>query len=300
MMKNNLLLFATLLALSATAQTRGYHPFPDSNAIWNFHAVLYGIPPSDQYYSVSLTGDTVINGVIYHKLMTPFVRTSDHYSGGDAVAGYKGAVRQDPAIRKVFIVPPDSITEQLLYDFTMKAGDTVRGFTETGLFPADVVESIDSVLVGNDYRKRWKINSGYNIYLIEGIGSTYGLIEHSPGTIVDWMDISLTCFRQDGKTIYPDTLTNCELITGVQPVLGQGDPVIVYPNPSRGSFTIGFSDPADIREVRLTDLTGNIILRQATHNRKTIEIDGLNNGIYFLIITDRDNRSLTRKIISCR
>jgi len=153
----------------------------------------------DSYYSVTISGDTLISSQIYHKLSTPFVQSIITGTCTPYVnSGYDGAIRQDTANRTVFYVPPSDSLEQLLYDFNMQMGDTVKGFLESFASPADTVHSIDSVLVGTNYRKRWNINPWYNIYLIEGIGSTYGLIVPSPGFIVDFADYTLTCFTQNG------------------------------------------------------------------------------------------------------
>ncbi|MCX6245447.1 MAG: T9SS type A sorting domain-containing protein [Bacteroidetes bacterium] len=293
-MKKILLLSLILLAISATAQRSTYHPFPDSNTVWNWHMTVYGFPPTDNLYSIIFSGDTLINSVNYHKLKTPYVQQVMK----SGMVGYRGAIRQDAPGRRVFIVPAGETAEQLLYDFNMQVGDSVRGYTETGLNPLDVVESIDSVMVGTDYHKRWKINTGYDIYFIEGIGSTYGLIEHSPGTIVDWASISLTCFQQDGHTLYPDTLIDCPVITSVKSGTKKSGTFTVFPNPTNGSFHIEFDDPRNIGEIRLTDLTGKIILQQKTKDQARIKIDDLDQGIYFLTVTDKNDRSTTRKIIS--
>ena len=281
------------------AQKSVYYPFPDSNAQWNMHLSLQGIPgpAHEEFYSIILTGDTLINGLTYHKLTIPYVESSGKSITTMISPGYKGAIRQDTLNRKTFIIPPATITEQLLYDFTMQIGDTVKGHIETYLNPGDVVESIDSVLVGNNYHKRWKINSNYTIYFIEGVGSTYGLIEYSPGNVVDWADISTTCFRQNGITLYPASATNCELITSIIPVNKKKDQFKIYPNPSHGSFTAEFDKSMNIVEIRLTDLFGRIILQQQTDNLTKIEIDNLENKTYILTIIDKDHKTTNKKII---
>src|SRR2546428_7387968 len=76
------------------------------------------------------------------------------------------------------------------------------------------VTSIDSILIGNNYRKRWNTNSSFSI--IEGIGSTLGLLDFcyylvSPTNF-------LICFHQNGQTLYPDTINNCSLISDVNGV----------------------------------------------------------------------------------
>ena len=299
-MKRHLLLLATLSSLFANGQTSVYHPFPDSNAVWNFHFQWYCFAngTADEYYSITFSGDTIIGSQTYHKLSTPFVQSYSTGTCGGYPTGFRGAIREDTAARKIFFVPPSESTEQLLYDFTMQVGDTVRGFTASFAWPADIVQSIDSILVGTTYRKRWNINNCYNIHFIEGIGSTYGLIEVSPGCVTDLPDYTLTCFQQNGNAHYPDTITNCQLITSIQSKDKVLYKVEAFPNPSNGCFTIEFGG-GDIKELFITDLLGKIILRQSIDKQTQIKIDNLHAGTYLLILIDRNGLRLNSKIVSC-
>jgi hypothetical protein len=287
------------MTLSSVAQKSVYYPFPDSNAQWNIHYTLLGWPGFEEVYSILISGDTLINSLLYHKLKVPYVRVVGNSKTTEILAGYIGAIRQDTFNKKVFFIPPANLTEQLLYDFTLKVGDTVKGYLENIDGIKDVVDSIDSVLVGNKYHKRWKINSYYNICLIEGIGSTYGLIEYSPGLSVDAPDISITCFQQNGITIYPDTVNNCELISAITPIDRESEQIRIYPNPSNGSLTIEFGKSINIKELRITDLFGKIILQQQTGNLTKIKIDNLQSETYILTIIDKDGKITNKKIISC-
>jgi hypothetical protein len=298
-MKKIVFLLALLPSVLTNAQTSVYHPFPDSNALWNFHVFISGYPPVNDYYSILIQGDTLINGIVYQKLTTPFIQSFMKSGTSNIIAGYKGAIRQDTSNRKVFFIPPASVTEQLLYDFTMHAGDTVRGYIESNLNPKDIVESVDSVLVGSNYRKRWKINSGYSIYFIEGIGSTYGMVEYSPGTVVDAPDISISCFSQNGVPLYPDTVTGCDVITSVDLIGIDNDRVNIYPNPSSGSFTVETGDPLYPRELWLMDLSGKIILKRPLTGKSTAIITGLQPGSYILKISGGTNRTEIKKLILC-
>jgi hypothetical protein len=298
-MKKLLLLFSILFTLFVNGQTSVYHPFPESNATWNFHYSNYCFANGngDDYYSITISGDTLINGQTYQKLTTPYIQSFSTGSCGFGSIGYKGAIRQDTSFRMVFFIPPSSSSEQLLYDFTMQIGDSVKGYTEETFGSTDIVQSIDSVLVDETYRKRWNINSGYNIHFIEGIGSTYGLIEFSPGCMTDFADWTLTCFQQNGQTLYPDTTPYCQLITSVHSIYKVFHNVKVFPNPSNGTFTVDF-DPS-IEEVRLTDLLGNIVLRQQTNNQTNFRIDNLESGTYILTVVDKESRTSNKKIVSC-
>ncbi|MEI6684253.1 MAG: T9SS type A sorting domain-containing protein [Bacteroidota bacterium] len=295
-MKNLIFFVAILTALSAKSQTNVYHPFPDSSAMWNIHysyACMGGW--SDQYYSVTISGDTVIGGVNYHKFTTPYIQSVASGCGGMS-AGYRGAVRQDVTQRKVFIVPPATVTEQLLYDFTLAAGDTVKGYTETQAYPRDVVQSIDSVMVGSSYRKRWNLPC-YDIHIIEGIGSTYGLFQFSPGCITDAPDFAISCFRQNGQTLYPDPTANCGLITSVNSPAAVDRKIRISPNPSHGSFTVEFEPGMKVTSFRLTDLPGRVLLRQYTDNRVQFTIRGIPRGIYLFTAITEDHQAITTRVI---
>lgn len=301
-MKNLLLVLLTLTAFSTGAQTSVYHPFPESDACWNINmsqgmCFMGGFSSED--YSLTISGDTTINSQTYHKLTTPYVLVS--ISGGctqQNFAGYQGAIRQDIAGRKVYFVPPTLATEYLLYDFTMEIGDTVKGYLEAFNWPADTVVGTDSVLIGADYRKRWLINPCYDIYLIEGIGSTFGLLKPSPGCATDMDFYALSCFSQDGQTLYPESSAACQLITSTQNIELTTHAVHIFPNPSNGSFNIGFDKPEAIKELRLTDMTGKIILQKQLNNHSEVSIDRLPAGTYLLTIVDRENSLSTMKIVS--
>jgi hypothetical protein len=299
-MKKLLLFISVIITISSIAQKSVYYPMPDSNAQWNIHFSQMGFPgpAREEFYSIIISGDTLINSLLYHKLVIPFVQSSGKSASPLITPGYHGAIRQDTLSRTVFFIPPATATEQLLYDFNMQAGDTVRGYIETNTYPKDVVASIDSVLVGDNYHKRWNINSSYNISFIEGVGSTYGLIEQSPGGFVDLADISITCFRQNGFTLYPYNATSCDLITSIQPVDNEMDDIKIYPNPSHGSLTVEFDKSLNVEEIRLTDLLGRIILTRQTGNLAKIEIGNLQNQTYILTIIDKDSKATNKKLIN--
>jgi spore germination protein YaaH len=76
------------------------------------------------------------------------------------------------------------------------------------------------------------------------------------------------------------------------------DEVIVYPNPSKGAFTINSKIP--IKEIQITDLLGNIILSSTFENEFQIKIDNLKPGSYILSITNNENKKVFRKIMNLK
>lgn len=294
-MKKLVLVIIVFYSLSSEAQTSVYHPLPDSNAIWNITFASGCMIGCDyENYSIILAGDTLINTVPYHKLFIPYVQADT--SGGCGVThvpGYKGAIRQDTANRKVYFIPPLEATEQLLYDFTLQVGDTVKGYLESFAFPADTVSAVDSILVGDTYRKRWEINICYGIYIMEGIGSTYGLIEKSPGCVTDMDGYLITCFSQDGKTIYPDTNYNCQLITNINSVGNSADKIKIYPNPAEGRTCIDLGKMFSSIQLVITDETGKVIERNNYNNINHVDlnIEKL-KGVYFIELTSGPDRAV--------
>ncbi|HLG35233.1 MAG TPA: T9SS type A sorting domain-containing protein [Bacteroidia bacterium] len=295
------------------AQTSVYHPFPDSNAVWNFnHGQIWGCGPPlynylSEHYSYMINGDTIINSQQYHKLYIPFVQSNCPGMAQTQDTGYMGCVRQDTALRRVYYIYPNSSVDSLLYDFNMQVGDTLRGVLESFASPNDTVITIDSVLVGGDYRKRWYINSWYNIYLIEGIGSTYGLTEPSLH-VTDGPDYSLICFTQNEITLYPDTATSCNLIDGVINITYK-NAFSLFPNPATKEIIVQ-SSKFKVESIKVLDLVGKVILsmqpqtsnlKPQTSNLKpqtfSIDVSKLTPGIYFITVTDEEGNKTVKKVV---
>ncbi len=293
-MKKLYFLVIFLINYSANAQTNVYHEFPDSNAVWNFHMTAYCFwnGNADEYYSISISGDTVINNITYHNLTTPYVESYSTGVCGPANTG-NGSIREDVAARKVYFVAAGETTEYLLYDFNLQVGDSVPGYTQRfGRY--DVVQVIDSVLVGNEYRKRWKVNTCYNISIIEGIGWSYGINVQSPGCNTDLADYSLTCFSQNGQTLYPSTVNNCQLITSVAAVDSKRT-LHIYPNPSKGMSSVELTN-GTISEIQVFDISG-LLVTTLEPGGSQIDLNHLAFGTYLIKVVDDKQHVYLRKMV---
>src|SRR3954469_22817274 len=119
-MKKLLLVILILGTLSSKAQTSVYHPFPDSNAIWNVSAqgccFSYCPPPGsgnpvldDFIFSYSIKGDTIINSVAYLKLYKAG-SVHSHCALGNYIDywspfnDYAGGYRQDTLLKHVYFI----------------------------------------------------------------------------------------------------------------------------------------------------------------------------------------------------
>ena len=76
------------------------------------------------------------------------------------------------------------------------------------------------------------------------------------------------------------------------------DEVMVYPNPSKGTFTINSKIP--IKDIQITDLLGKRIMYSSFENEVIIKIDNLKPGSYILSITNKENKKVFLKIMNLK
>jgi len=289
---NILLLCSTFIS---KAQTNVYHPFPEANAQWNFNAFTQ-MGACHKVYSIVVYGDTIINSTTYYPLVT--------YGSDDLgstflcnfiLPSYLGAIRNDSANKKVFIVPPQQQNELILYDFDLQVGDSVKGYL--ALFsPNSVIYEKDSVLVNGNYRNRLKVDSCYNISFIEGVGSIYGLTEILPACITDATYYLLECFKENNVVQYPENVFSCNLIDGVSAYDKKLEQIQIWPNPSDAGFKIEVNGLV-VTEMMLYDINGRIIRNEQLNNFKSYQIQDLNSGFYSLQIKDQSGRLHHFKLI---
>lgn len=316
-MKNYLLsLIFVLFFCNAKAQTNVYHPFPDSSANWNFTVqnVCWGILGNSLYQhqmSIELGPDTIINLTTYHSLHIPayIVNAGPNCfnppPGNYILPGkYVGAIRNDHNAKRTYIIPEQSSIEQLLYDFNWQVGDTITGYLDSPIAAfEDTVISIDSVLVGSSYRKRWFIDPYYQVYLIEGIGSTYGLINPIPAGISDNDDYVLNCYNQDNVPLYPSGSSGCPVLTDIEEQAEHEMQLVVYPNPAEDFLylQLPFDCMNQILEVSISGIDGKKFFQQfvmATQKSIVdITLPDLKSGMYQVQVVSAEKQLQSRFMV---
>ena len=287
-MKNLLLSLTILLTLSsAFAQNIN---FPDSNAIWSVY--------NEKYF---VDGDSTFNAIDYKK----------YYFSNDSIVtsgSFFALLREEILTKKVFAISSGNAQEHLIYDFSLSINDTVSVFPLSFPFTSGPilvkVESVDSVLIGDTYNRRLKIigeylNSGYEEYWIEGIGSTMGIFNSGvSGTmIIDIYYPTLLCFEKDGVIlfhnpnftdcyeIYPVGIKESGLYTGTK----------VYPNPTNSSLLI--ESNTEIVFFSLFSINGGIVMTKHIGEKTfTVDISAFPVGLYTLML-NTDKGVLVKKII---
>lgn len=295
-MKNLIILVCLSACFVTHAQTTIYHPFPESNARWNFD-LINAMGMCHYRFSIEVSGDTTINSLIYHQLITHgFVDAGSFGACTQILPPYLGAVRNDTANRKVYFIPASDSTETLLYDFNMQIGDTVPGYINHFNAPTNSVYAIDSVLVNGNYRNRWMVDSCYSLSIIEGIGSDFGLLDHLPGCMTDGNYYQLLCFQINSITYYPTNAFFCGLYDFIPANIKQSNAVRLSPNPSSTNFLIESSE-ASMLSFNLFDLYGKLIQTEKLNGSHRFTIENLVQGCYMLQVYDSQNNAFQFKLL---
>jgi hypothetical protein len=281
----------------ARAQVSVYHPFPDSNAVWGMSSgCLDGLCGGDAAYIQDYyAGDTLLAGHSYKRINEIYVLNSNNNCctpPGDLGAGF---LREDTAARKVYWRSEGADEEVLLYDFLLSTGDTLTGYMGTcGV--TWTVQSVDSILIGSDYRKRINFESilvpSASFSIIEGIGSTNGLTT-CPFLPLE-MGIGLSCFTVADTLVYPTSafpdMGPCgELPTGMQDATF-GEMTGPTPNPSTGLFTL---DKAPER-ITVYNAMGRRLFRTRGN---TIDLSAWPPGVYTAVVQTPQGRATQRLVV---
>ena len=302
-MKKVLLGFIFCLSISAGAQTSVYHPFPDSSAVWIVssgccnQAIGCGVVCCNLMTRFEMTGDTVINSLSYHKILSFGTWSCNLPCAGPCMQPNWGMnyIREDTA-KKIWWLYPFTMTDTLLYDFNLTAGDTIH--TMPSYVDTNIVQSVDSILIGSDYRKIYYYNSSSygpdtcTHFLIEGIGSGAGLFSELCGSCFEH-GYRLECFKQDNQILYypnnifcqNDTGTVCNFTVSVSEVKSEKY-IVISPNPATTQLAIS-SRQGTIKEIEIYDVLGEKVhLEQLSisNYQLTVNVSELHSGIYFVIL----------------
>jgi hypothetical protein len=287
-MKNTLLLL-TLVFMAFSGFGQGYQPFPTANAKWREKATGYQCSCCSDYQLI-IPGDTVINSLTYHKIQKTGMNFIEDVNGsctdiGSGIIQYKGCFRNDSLNKLVYFMWPNSTTEEVLYDFNLEVGDTVPSslLNQYGDI-VNVVEDIDTVFLAGVYRKRFALDTcdWEQLYYIEGIGSTYGLL--SPTRCPFEAIYELLCFSVDSIPIYPDNSLPCSSVIANTETL-QINSFSIFPNPTSASITISLPENTIESVAILFDAAGKEQLRlKVQGGDNNVDVSKLKHGIYLLQI----------------
>ena len=301
-MKNSYyLLFCFALALTQTltlhSQPHKYIPFPDSAFIWRVWSYDSFNNKESNYQYFTNGDDTIIKGEEY------FIVYRSRFADLP-ITGSQRYIRNDTLNKKVYIFPgSNDTTESILYDFSLKVGDTTKEEIWGGggmlLYAGGlVVTKIDSIWLDGGWHHAWIFDKNHIAPMIEGIGGMRGPFEVP---FVFEYEYWLECAIKDGKSFYPNSSDSCELATLIAENENYQKKLTIFPNPVSDILTIELqSDKQLVREILFFDLYGrlvppvNIVVEE---KRRKCNMTGLSSGIYTLKVIYNSGGIETFKII---
>jgi hypothetical protein len=287
-----------LLFIPFFVQSQSYHPLLIQGNRWNNQY----IPHQSQYKCgkiyisdstgteiLTLSEDTAIrNGNTYWNLVASYGSINDP---GRPL----GLIREDTSSGKVYFIGQSELFfpfEMMLYDFSVKAKDTIWFHKDQYYEISDIVDTVDSIKIVTELRKRIRLSRG-NIW-IEGIGALDGLVSAS---MEMWLcgtnyTRTLLCFYNNDSLVYqPENseYKNCFYPTVSIASIMLKQEFSLNPNPAEDFFTIT-SNSDENHFVEIADIQGQIAIRKMKFGLTgQINLQGIKSGLYFVRITSRQN-----------
>jgi len=198
--------------------------------------------------------------------------------------------------RKVFYKPSSKKYEFLLYDFGLELSSDI--YLHNRLYGIDslkfTVTKIDTILIGNEKRKRIFLSGDQDEVWIESIGSLKGLI--FSGIFISGGFRELSCFSENGEIVYKNPkYENCLCTTIEDAIIDLTNEPILYPNPSNGAVIIRDMINATFQ---LFDLSGLRVMNSKikTHHFN-IDVSKLKGGVYIYKINYLDSNVVGKLIL---
>ena len=296
-----MLIFGLFLINNLNSQT--YVPFPLDSAEWN--CLFWHQWSANDIVLINtsylLKGDTLLKGKQYKKV---------HFVDGNPPQ-YIGGLREDES-KNIYFFPffytvqgtpgifvfPNDTSEHLLYTFNNLEIGMILPINEGTTVIS--VEGIDSIFLGNSYRKRYTISQqglfGYD-YWIEGIGSAKDLLVPYSYEF-EWQYYTL-CFT-DTTTYYintPNGADSCRysLPIGIDEL--QKEDYSVFPNPASKTLHLKNYNSKYSDILRMYNTLGQMVIqRKIMRSEDEIDIEQLNPGVYIVEITISDRKQYTKFI----
>lgn len=298
-----ILMLYIILLISSIAYSQDFN-IPAEGAEWNIADVQ-----GTTYYAKRIIshGDTIINSFEYAKLYeiwsAVYFQTGickfDYLSVPYQVYQYRGAIRTDKN-QTVYYVFPNEDTSRLIYDFSVRVGDTIQIDGLDSTYSA-YIQAIDTITIDEHPRKRFTLRGAHDFHdeWIDGIGSLYGLFATFTRPWEKFVS-ELTCYRESVNRIYPSN-TNCDRCDLVTTSLEKqfDSPISIYPNPLHDKAIISWPKAMYARKLLIYDLTGRIIVENDLRGFEhfVIKRQEMNTGVLLVEIIDDSGISHKRRIV---
>ncbi|NVN96197.1 MAG: T9SS type A sorting domain-containing protein [Bacteroidetes bacterium] len=304
-MKKILLAFISICFLT-NLYAQNYASFPTESAHWN--CLFWHQWQPDIYYLTNYQyiqqGDTILKGKNYKKIYYKELDSQTQES-------YFGGLRED-TVKQIFFFPsssylstidlhsfPNDTAELLLYTFNnLSIGMNLP--INTGQATIQVT-GIDSILIGNQYRKRYQIQNNKLLfgpeYWIEGIGSTKDLL--SPFAEEFECKYYTLCFS-DTTTYYinsPDGNDSCHYLTNIGIFENELNKIELYPNPAKDYINFDMGMYKDFQLSVYNSVGQSVLKKQLTSSNATLNIQSFQSGMYYYQLINDKGKTISGKFV---
>lgn len=283
-MKTKSIFFTIIIFYLNHSYSQIYHQLPIDNTVkWSCsYQQLNGTSSGTDNYNSNYKAmkDTIINGKNYSKIQE---NTSVDYGAGPVGGNIPEYIylRNDSLNRKVYQLNTSTSMDELLYDFDLVLGDTIKtiiGGYVSGSSDNYIVDSIDSVSVNGRMHKRFLLRGTYALpnqtWLIEGIGCSGHLIRGLDGFE---LTSQFSCYSEAGSVQYGDIA--CTFTVSIDENTQDFD-FVFFPNPVINKFNVSIKEKAELLEVY--NSSGSLVFSESNLSKglNTINVNHIGAGIY--------------------
>ncbi len=269
-----LFLFLGIVLTSFSVNAQSYHKMLADSNRWNVGRD-WGNWSTIIYKS---WGDTMIDS-FHYKFIN---KRQDVFSLGNLKF-----IREDTVKKQILCRVDKNSKDIVIYDFSLKVGDTINVPFSQGGFVRFKVESRTSLGSGDTFNLIVD-SASTNIYpinftWIEGIGCTSSFVYPFEGYNVDGYTSDLLCSYRNGIRTYSNPNGHpCMFFLGVEQSEKNEGQINIYPNPSNGKYSISFSEIFS-GDVLIYDMIGNLKYSGKASNSIKLDLDlPVPSGIYLL------------------
>lgn len=290
-----ILLFISIFCLSQSLIT--------TNKTWSNLKTNYWYPHNKSTEFFKFTTDSTINGHVYKKVEKSTDANQQFWLA-------YGFIRED-SNKRVFFRFNAIEPEYLFYDFNVELNDTINAYTiftcnDTAYIHSVFyyVHSIDSILIGDKYRKQINLHDTLVPYYdyehwIDSTGNTGGLL-HNDSPLAGRDSYSLLCFYENGFVKYNmPGYSSCYVLTGTGEEHSNTISVKISGNPMTESSVIIVEHLEGNTELKIDffDFYGKPFCSKKICNFLYITKKEFRSGIYLYKITDKDGSIFSGKLI---
>ncbi len=283
--------FISLFVNHVSAQILDYL---EAGTQWSENILFKEYPCINQHNTIYfLDGDSTIGTHNYQKLHRRGIRQEypqegtpgvvvQHCSSTDYFNEFRVLIRQE--LKKLYVYHP-AYGDTLLYDFDLQPGDTLPETIND--FGVDIVSYVDSIAIGNGYRKVFHLAQS-SMTIVEGIGSSNGLLH-----FFDFLAFAEYFYHTDrrcykhsqGNIYFAGSASQCFWTMDIPEQSALNMKLNVFPNPATNSvqLTSGFSLD-EIQKVEIINVLGENTNCTFYANESGIEVnlETLPAGLYLI------------------